>query len=101
MPKSKRDPIPKRFRSVEEAGEFWDTHDLGDYWDQTEPVEMTFHLKRKQHLFAIAPELADALQEAASARGISAETIANLWLRERLTNEQSPRRRKTPVRKAA
>ena len=101
MPKSKRDPLPKRFRTLEEAGEFWDTHDLGDYWDQTEPVEMSFHLKRKQHLLAIEPELARALQEAASVRGVSTETIANLWLRERLADERGPRRRKPAVRKAA
>src|SRR3989442_12405871 len=45
MPKSKREPIPKHFRTLEEAGEFWDTHDLGDYWDQTEEVAMSFRRK--------------------------------------------------------
>jgi hypothetical protein len=87
MSKSKREPIPKHFATLEEAGEFWDTHDLGDYWDQTEEVEMSFHLKRKRHLFAIEPGLARALNEAAAARGVSTETIANLWLRERLAKE--------------
>jgi hypothetical protein len=33
--KVKRDPIPKHFKSVAEAAEFWDTHDLADYWDLT------------------------------------------------------------------
>ena len=42
MAKSKREPIPEHFRTLEEAGEFWDTHDLGDYWDQTEEVAMSF-----------------------------------------------------------
>ena len=27
------------FNSYEEMGEFWDTHDLADYWEQTEPAE--------------------------------------------------------------
>ena len=36
MPKSKRIP---EFKSYEEMGEFWDTHSLADYWDQTEPAE--------------------------------------------------------------
>jgi hypothetical protein len=101
MLKSKREPIPKHFATLEEAGEFWDTHDLGDYWDQTEEVEMSFHLKRKRHLFAIEPGLAHALHEAAAARGVSTETIANLWLRERLAKERGPGKRKTAVRKAA
>lgn len=82
MPKSKREPIPKHFATSEEAGEFWDTHDLGDYWDQTEEVEMSFHLKRKRHLFAIEQRLAQALHEVAVAHGVSPETMANLWLRE-------------------
>ena len=32
--------------SYEEIGEFWDTHSLADYWDQTEPAE-----------FEISPQL--------------------------------------------
>src|SRR5262245_45635168 len=68
--------------TLEEAGEFWDTHDLGDYWDQTAELEMSFHLKRKRHLFAIEQGLAQALHEVAVAHGVSPETIVNLWLRE-------------------
>ena len=30
--------IPE-FKSYEEMGEFWDTHSLADYWDQTEPAK--------------------------------------------------------------
>ena len=29
----KRDRIPQHFKSVEEAAEFWDSHDLSDYWN--------------------------------------------------------------------
>jgi hypothetical protein len=101
MPKSKREPIPNHFITLEEAGEFWDTHDLGDYWDQTEEVAMTFHLKRRRHLLAIDPGLAQSLQTVAIARGVSSETIANLWLREMLAKEQPSRKRKALVRKAA
>ena len=77
----------------------WRKHYLGDYWDQTEEVEMAFRLKRKRHLFAIEPGLARALHEAAAARGVNTETIANLWLRERLAKEGTSRKRKTAVRK--
>ena len=31
----KRDPIPKHFKSTEEAAEFWDSHDLTGFWDMT------------------------------------------------------------------
>ena len=26
-------------QSYRDIGEFWDTHDLADHWDQTEPAE--------------------------------------------------------------
>lgn len=68
MPKNKKQPIPKHFRTLEEAGAFWDTHDLGDYWDHTEEVLMSFRLKRKCHLFAIESQLARKLHAAALAR---------------------------------
>ena len=29
--KKNRDPLPEHFASLEEAAEFWDTHDSGDY----------------------------------------------------------------------
>ena len=101
MPKNKKRPIPKHFRTLEEAGEFWDRRDLGDYWDQTEEVTMSFRLKRKRHLFSIEPRLAHKLHAAAEARGVSPETIANLWLREMLAKERIPRKRGTTSRTAA
>ncbi len=101
MPKSKKETIPRHFQTLEEAGEFWDTHDLGDYWDQTEEASVNFRLKRKRHFFSIEPALARQLQKAAEARGVSPETIANLWLRERLVTEDSPKKRKKTSRKAA
>ena len=38
--KKKRDPIPEHFATLEEAATFWATHDLSDYWDLTEEVEI-------------------------------------------------------------
>jgi hypothetical protein len=30
--------------SYEKIGEFWDTHDLSDHWEQTEPAEFEVDL---------------------------------------------------------
>ena len=46
--KAKRAPIPKEFRSLEEAGEFWDTHSAADYWDQMEDVDMEVDLQERR-----------------------------------------------------
>lgn len=101
MPKNKKEPIPKHFRTLEAAGDFWDTHDLGEYWDQTEEAAMSFRLKRKRHLLAIEPGLARRLHAAADARGVSPETIANLWLREMLGKARVTPKRKGTSRTAA
>ena len=44
----RRDPLPDHFNSLEEAGEFWDTHDTTDYPDsfQTVSVEAEFRHRR-------------------------------------------------------
>ena len=34
-------PIPQ-FATREEEAEFWDTHDFTDYWDQLQPISVTF-----------------------------------------------------------
>lgn len=101
MPKNRKRGIPKQFRTLEAAGEFWNSHGLGNYWDQTEEVVMSFRLKRKCHLFSIEPGLARKLHAAAEIRGVSPETIANLWLREMLAKERVSRKRRVSSRTAA
>jgi len=32
-------------QSYEDIGEFWDTHDLADYWDRTHPVEFEIDIQ--------------------------------------------------------
>ena len=34
----KKSRIPE-FKTIEEEAEFWDTHDLADYWDELKPVK--------------------------------------------------------------
>jgi len=101
MARAKTASIPRHFRTAEAAGRFWDTHDLADRWNQTEPASVAFHLQRQLHLFAVEPRLARELHAVAAARGVSPETIANLWLRERLAKESATRRRRGKPRATA
>ena len=84
MKKNKIEPIPEHFESAEEAGEFWGVHDLADYWNQTRESDLTFDLKRRHYLIGIDPGIAKELQRISEAEGISTETMANLWLQEKL-----------------
>ena len=82
--KKKRDPIPQHFGSIEEAAEFWDNHDLADYWDMTQEAEFDVDIERRVFLTALEPELAKRLTECAQKQGISTETLINVWLTEKL-----------------
>ncbi len=44
----KRDPMPPPDATPEEIGEFWDTHSITDYWDETYEVEFQVNIKPKQ-----------------------------------------------------
>ncbi len=81
--KRKRDPIPKHFKSVAEAADFWDTHDLGDYWDLTQEAHFEVDIQRRVFLTALEPQLARKLTEVAHRQGISTETLINIWLSEK------------------
>jgi len=71
-------------QSYREIGEFWDTHDVTDYWDQTEAVEFEVNLESDVRLVALEPDLASKANEVAWKKGISLETLLNLWVREKL-----------------
>ncbi len=82
--KTKRDPIPKHFKSIEEAAEFWDEHDLTDYWGLTKEVQMEVDIQRRVFLTALEPSLAQQLTAIAHKQGISTETLVNVWLKEKV-----------------
>ena len=69
--------------SVEELAEFWETHSLADYWDQTHEVEFEVRAKRR-HRITLDPDVYSQVEDQARARGILPETLVNLWLAERL-----------------
>jgi len=69
--------------SYEAIGEFWDTHSSADYWDQGYEVEFEVTIPRRRRI-NIEADLFARIAEEARRRGISAETLVNLWLAERL-----------------
>lgn len=81
----KREPIPQHFQSVAEAAEFWDSHDLTDYWDQTREANFEVDIQRRVFLTALEPGLAKKLTACARKQGVSTETLINVWLTEKIT----------------
>ena len=74
------------FKSYEEMAEFWDTHDLADYWEQTEPAEFEISPQaRRRYLVSLDRNLLLRIQEMARIRGLTTETLVNLLLEEHLS----------------
>lgn len=73
-----------RARSYKEIGEFWNTHDLADYWEKTETAEFEVDIQSEVTYYAVDKELAAKVQALAKRRGVSADTLLNLWIQERL-----------------
>ena len=79
-----RDPLPESFESIKAAAEFWDSHDLSDYWDDTSEAQFDVDLERRVILVPLEQQVARKLAEIARQQGISTETLVNVWLSERL-----------------
>ena len=70
-------------QTLEEVSDFWDTHSLADYWDQTQDVEFEVRAKRRRRVTLI-PEVYEQIETQARTQGVLPETLVNLWLAERL-----------------
>jgi len=76
-------------KSYKEIADFWDTHDLSDFWGQTKKVEFGVDIKSEIIYYSLDKRLAEKVQSVAQRRGVSADTLINLWVQEKL-QEQTP-----------
>jgi hypothetical protein len=74
-------------KSYEELSEYWDTHSLADHWDETSPAEFELDIRSSTLYFPVDRKLASKLRAVASEHGVSAETLLNLWLQEKVAAE--------------
>ena len=68
--------------TLEAIGEFWDEHDFTEF--DTDAPDVIFNIS--SHV-AIESELLSAVEKQANMRGVALETLVNLWLQEKLTEE--------------
>jgi len=62
--------------------DFCDTHGLADYWDQAQEVEIEVRAQRRRRV-TLDPEVWERVVSQTRIRGVSPETLVNLWLMER------------------
>ncbi len=82
MARSKTESLPTG--SVDELVEFFDTHDMGDYWDQMPEVHFDIDIRRRSHLVAVDEDIVGKIAQVARARHVSSESLINSLLREKL-----------------
>ena len=77
--------IPK-FKSDQEAAEFWDIHSLTDFEDELELVDEKVFVKPEKQIVSIRMERkqVELLKKIAAKMGIGYSPLIRLWILERL-----------------
>jgi len=70
--------------SLEKIGEFWDTHDFTDYDTDTPDIEF-----KVTCAIPVELDLLSSVEKQAKIRGVSVETLVNLWLQQKLSEQQA------------
>jgi hypothetical protein len=73
--------------SYQEIGKYWDEHDLSEVWDQTKAVDIEVSIRSQRHLYPLEQSLSQRIMEIARNKGVSPETLVNLWIQERVERE--------------
>ena len=74
-------------KSYKEIGEFWDAHDLAEFWDQTKKASFEVNIESEVTYYSLDKRLAEKVQTVAQKRGVSADTLINLWVQEKLLDQ--------------
>jgi hypothetical protein len=72
--------------SLEEIGDYWDTHSLAEHWEQTHDVEFEVRAPRR---VTLDPDVYARLEEQARTHGVSLATLVNAWLSEHLSPDKA------------
>ena len=76
-------------RSYAEIGEFWDQHDLSDYWSKTRKVKFDVEIESEVTYYPVERNLSERIQSAARKRGVSSDTLVDLWLEQKIKERAS------------
>ena len=84
---SSKTPISKA-RTYQEIGAFWDEHDATEFGEQTE-VKFDVKIKSQRKYYPLDGHLSLKVKQIAEERGISEETLLNLWVQEKINQASS------------
>lgn len=71
----------------EEEANWFDTHDMGDYWDELKPVDIVVDLgkpKEETLVLRVNKDVKKKLEDVARNKGVTTSTLARMLLTEKL-----------------
>ena len=78
-------------RSYKKIREFWDEHDLSDYWGKTRKVKFEVVLEPEVTYYPVEKDLSEKIQLEARKQGVPSDTLVNLWLEQKVKERRPPR----------
>jgi hypothetical protein len=75
-------------RSYAEIGEFWDEHDLSNYWGKTRKVKFEVVLEPEATYYPVKAVLSKEIQSVARREGVSPHSLVNNWLDQKLKEKR-------------
>ncbi len=70
-------------------GEYWDTHDLSEVWGKTKRVKFDVQIESEAVYYPVEKDLSQAIRLIAKRRGVSSDTLINLWIQQKVQEQHS------------
>lgn len=75
--------------TYKDIGDFWDNHDLGDYAHQGREVDFDVTIESEVTYYPVEKNIVKAMQAASRKHGVPSDTLVNMWLKEKLREENT------------
>jgi hypothetical protein len=78
--------------SREEEAQWWDTHDVTDYLDELEPVEVQFDLEKPREetvVFRLHAGVKQYLEGLARRKGLNLSSLIRMWVMEKMQSKRA------------
>jgi len=67
-----------RSKSVKELVDFFETHDMGEYWEKMPKAQFGVNIKKRKHWVALEEDIVDKLTEIAKSKKVSSESLISV-----------------------
>ena len=78
------------FKNSEELAKFWDTHDVTDYLDELEPVDVKFELEKPKDetmVIRFNKDIKAKITHIAKNKGLNPSSLVRMWVMEKLIHQ--------------